>query len=375
MIVGVFSPTLHRVGGGELVTINLLNALKENGYQTALSTMKKIDQQKLFNVFGKTINVDKQYIFPFHLFPPYNIKSIHSMALQSYFLKLKCNLFIDAYSHTLFPWSDIIYFQSRKFLNPYNFEEKFSKNKKLYLASYSSLLKILGKNSKFKLLIANSQFMADFINKKITPHLSNVETALLYPPVDTEYFSQEQNELKNFERDGVVVFSRITPEKNLHVIPDIAKLTNQKVSFIIAGSCQSQAYLYELEKKIKEYGLTDRVKIITNLSRQNVRNILLKSKVYLHPAKNEPFGISILEAMAAGCIPLVYDCCGPKEFVPNAYRFKSIEEAAQKIEDSISKWSNKISNEMCAIAKNFNSTKFSNNFINIFEKNIGNFTK
>ncbi len=41
-----------------------------------------------------------------------------------------------------------------------------------------------------------------------------------------------------------------------------------------------------------------------------------KSKVYFHPMVGEHFGISIVEAMAAGLVPVVSDVGGPTEFVP-----------------------------------------------------------
>jgi alpha-1,2-mannosyltransferase len=373
LIIGVFSPTLHRIGGGEAVTVNMVNALKKAGYKTALSTMKDITQAKMLNTFGKKLNLDAQPIFPFNNFQPYSIHSLHRIALQSYALRLKCNVFIDTYSYSLFPWADIIYFQSRKFINPYKLEDISSKKKKIFLLSYSSLLKLLGKESKFKILLANSQFMAEIVNKYVVPNLSNVSTYTLYPPVDTEYFSPNKTELVNSERDGVVAFSRITPEKNLQIVPQIAKLTDTDTRFVIAGSCHSYKYLSEIKREIKKCHVSDRVKIMTNLTNAQVRNLLLKSKVYLHTATNEPFGISIVEAMASGCIPVVADFCGPREFVPEKFRYKSLEEAATKIEKTISEWSVERSNEMGIIANNFDVKEFSKNFLNILEANIHNF--
>jgi glycosyltransferase involved in cell wall biosynthesis len=45
----------------------------------------------------------------------------------------------------------------------------------------------------------------------------------------------------------------------------------------------------------------------------------------------EHFGISIVEAMALGCIPVVHDSGGMREFVPTQYRYRTIEQAAEKI--------------------------------------------
>jgi glycosyltransferase involved in cell wall biosynthesis len=46
-----------------------------------------------------------------------------------------------------------------------------------------------------------------------------------------------------------------------------------------------------------------------------------RSKVYVHPLPGEPFGISTVEAISAGIIPVVPDIGGHTEFVPAKYQF------------------------------------------------------
>jgi glycosyltransferase involved in cell wall biosynthesis len=43
-----------------------------------------------------------------------------------------------------------------------------------------------------------------------------------------------------------------------------------------------------------------------NVPRDELRKLLSRAKYYLHPPFPEHFGISVVEAMAAGCIPIVY---------------------------------------------------------------------
>jgi alpha-1,2-mannosyltransferase len=93
---------------------------------------------------------------------------------------------------------------------------------------------------------------------------------------------------------------------------------------------ESEKALDSLQKLLIKFGLKERVKIITNAKRETLKQLLACSRVYLHSKKNEHFGISIVEAMSLGCIPVVHDSGGPKEFVPDTFRFKTIEEAADK---------------------------------------------
>ena len=49
---------------------------------------------------------------------------------------------------------------------------------------------------------------------------------------------------------------------------------------------------------------------------------------FLHTMRDEPFGMSTVEAIAAGCIPVVHDSGGQREVVPlDHLRFRTVEEA------------------------------------------------
>jgi glycosyltransferase involved in cell wall biosynthesis len=50
---------------------------------------------------------------------------------------------------------------------------------------------------------------------------------------------------------------------------------------------------------------------------------------------SEHFGIAIVEAMAAGLIPVVPDCGGPAEFVPKRYQYHTLANAAEIVEKYI----------------------------------------
>jgi glycosyltransferase involved in cell wall biosynthesis len=56
-----------------------------------------------------------------------------------------------------------------------------------------------------------------------------------------------------------------------------------------------------------------------------------KSKVYLYPVAGEPFRIAVVEAMAAGLIPVVPYIGGNSEFVPQRYHYRTLEEPAEII--------------------------------------------
>jgi glycosyltransferase involved in cell wall biosynthesis len=82
----------------------------------------------------------------------------------------------------------------------------------------------------------------------------------------------------------------------------------------------------------------------------------------------EHFGISIVEAMASGCIPIVHNSGGMREFVPVKYRYETVQDAADKINSAINDWSPDKLAETKAIAENFSYANFSRRFMELFCK-------
>jgi glycosyltransferase involved in cell wall biosynthesis len=56
-----------------------------------------------------------------------------------------------------------------------------------------------------------------------------------------------------------------------------------------------------------------------------------RSKVYVHPLPGEPFGISTVEGMSAGIIPVVPDIGGHTEYVPARYQFHTFGQGVEAV--------------------------------------------
>jgi glycosyltransferase involved in cell wall biosynthesis len=82
---------------------------------------------------------------------------------------------------------------------------------------------------------------------------------------------------------------------------------------------------------IVDHGLQHYVKLVLGASFDRLLDLMKRSKVYFHPLAGEPFGISIVDAMASGLIPIVPAVGGSTEFVPSEYQYQSIQEAADII--------------------------------------------
>jgi alpha-1,2-mannosyltransferase len=137
------------------------------------------------------------------------------------------------------------------------------------------------------------------------------------------------------------------------------------VRFIIIGNLHRKEVYLKLKKLIQELCVENRVILMTDVPKPLLKQILLESKIYLHCAVNEHFGISLIEAMACGCLPIANNSGGPKEFVPPNLRYSSAEECVSKIIQNIREWSPQKAQEMHNEAKNFSQEDFSKKLIRL----------
>lgn len=325
-----------------------------------------LQQQQIEKFMGEKFHNSVEII----LSPSYfrrNGKSIFDLyvnAVQSMAFKSKCDILIDTYSNCVYPWTNISYihfplssaFQSHF---PYIKTPNFWSLVNLPYAFFEQKLM----RYEDKLLLANSYFTANVIKKSL-----NIDAYVLYPPVHLSFFERNLRQNEGKREDLVVTCSRISSDKSLETIFDIVALTNKKIRFVIVGFSSEEKLEHLIHQKIKKLQLSDRVSFLTDVSRSQLIEILCRAKVYLHTKIMEHFGISIAEAMATGCIPIVHNSGGAKEFVPFKFRYENYYDVVQKIEDAISNWSANYGQKMSKVAERFSSKNFSDKFLSLFLK-------
>lgn len=211
-----------------------------------------------------------------------------------------------------------------------------------------------------RIFVANSSYTLSAVKRFLNLEKleKRVEFDVVYPPVDARNISKNICWKEN-RRNTVVTLSRISAEKKLTIIPQIAK-TLKEIQFIIIGRLRDYGYFREVKKKIEECSAQN-VKLLVNLDEKSKLQILRTSKVYLHTMPYEHFGISIVEGMASGLVPVVHDSGGPREIVPEKYRYRDIQEAVERIESSISSWTPELARENVGKALQFGVEKFQEN--------------
>jgi len=117
----------------------------------------------------------------------------------------------------------------------------------------------------------------------------------------------------------------------------------------LAGGLEDRPGYGEYVESIKEISEGYPVKVLTNLSFDRLAGLFRKASIFwhasglgedeeAHPEKFEHFGITTVEAMSAGCIPVVIEKGGQKEIVTDGidgFLFRDLEELKEKTLDII----------------------------------------
>ncbi|MEM1623950.1 MAG: glycosyltransferase [Sulfolobales archaeon] len=184
---------------------------------------------------------------------------------------------------------------------------------------------------------------------------------VVHPPVNVErYLSLARNPERE---DLVITVGRIERGKRQHVIPAIARET-PGVRYAIIGAIGQTDYFQYVKRLLKRLGVEERVKIYTNLSESHKVRLLSRAKVYLHTMKYEHFGISVVEAMAAGAIPIVHRYSGPWVDIVSQlekdirYSYLDYNECANMILRALSSWSPERAEKLSIYATRFNYEGF-----------------
>lgn len=331
--VGIVHHNLNSRGGGERVAVNVIELVKKMGFEVSLITSQKPDFKALEKAYNRSVMVDEIKTFlPFSL----NAFGIYQRILTLLpALTAKVDLLINTHGDVL------PYIQSNRchhlvtychfptvalMMKEYPSKYQSSLFWHAYYEPYKQILSFLMERSHNKgTLLTNSNFSTDAI-QKLYP---DSKPTVVYPCVDTRSFKWV---LKSDKReDKVLIVSRFTPEKKIEKAITLAKILNIRVTIIGSLIPYNQPYFEFLKQKARTEQVEHLVRFIPNAAFDTLLNEMTSSKVYLHTMPGEHFGISIVEAMSAGLIPIVPDYGGCTEFVPAKYQYDDMLKMADNV--------------------------------------------
>ena len=115
----------------------------------------------------------------------------------------------------------------------------------------------------------------------------------------------------------IVVISRLFYNKGTDLlvaaIPRICEI-HPTVRFLIAGSGPKAI---DLQQMIEKHMLQDRVQMIGPIRHEEVRDVMVRGHIYLHPSLTEAFGTVLVEAASCGLYVVCTEVGGIPEVLPS----------------------------------------------------------
>jgi len=198
--------------------------------------------------------------------------------------------------------------------------------KEYYDAARSAYIKMMLNST----VLTNSEFSRKAIFKTFA-----VDSTVLPPPVDVDIF-RNRCLGSNIRDDSILVVSRFHPSKKIENAIHLAKLLRKNevgICMNIVGNMPPDGigYFNYLNDLVRHYGLEDFIRFENSVRFDRLLDLMCRSKVYVHPLPGEPFGMSTVEGMSAGMIPVVPDIGGHTEFVPTRYQFHTFGQGVEAV--------------------------------------------
>lgn len=159
---------------------------------------------------------------------------------------------------------------------------------------------------------------ADFLTAPTNYYCQELEKtmhkqcSLLPYPIAHHFFEAPKRSRATVTK--LLTVSRLTGEKNVHVVIEMMKYLKGKCSLTIVGDGLDKAYL---EKRVKQLGIEEDVTFKGWLNNSDLPEFISNFDLFLSPSDFETFGITYIEALAVHLPCVVYDYPVAREVIPN----------------------------------------------------------
>ncbi len=357
--VGLYSPYLDTLGGGERYMLTIAEYLsKENEVDILLDNhLNGLNIQQLIKQSAKRFDINLSKI------------RLVEAPLGSGSNLIKRGFFLKQYDFLFYLTDGSIFYSTAK-NNIIHFQAPLvNKNKGLWGKK---------KLATWNLGICNSKFTQSIINQTWP-----IKTGVIYPPVDASKIKSLKK--KNYILTVGRLLGYKKPKKHQILIETFKKIFDKKLisgwSLHIAGYISKDEIeeLNEIKTSLKNYPIF----FYPNYPFDKLTKLYGESKIYWHaagfeeenPLDMEHFGITTVEAMAGGCVPVVINKGGQREIVEedkNGFFWNNQDELIKKTLTVINdqKLFKKLSSHTIERSKLFTKEKFCHNIESIINGNF-----
>lgn len=165
----------------------------------------------------------------------------------------------------------------------------------------------------------------------LVANVHGIAARVVYPPAAGLFRDVPWRE----RDDGFLCVGRISPEKRIEDVIAVVRRVRARRSAAhlhVAGSDDHAAYARRVRRLARRAGPW--VSIDGTLSIEELQRLMTTHRYMLHGMREEHFGMSVAQALRAGCIPFVPDGGGQVEVVGDEplLRYRSVNDAVDKIE-------------------------------------------
>jgi mannosyltransferase len=151
-------------------------------------------------------------------------------------------------------------------------------------------------------VIATSEAAACYLKRRATVIPHGIDTRAYHPPADRPVAFAATGLPGKY---AVGAFGRVRPQKGTDVFVDaMCRLLPRypQWSAVVVGrtTVEHRAFVDNMQAKIAEVGLTDRVRFLGEVPIEEVPRWYQRISIYAFTSREEGFGLTLLEAMAAG---------------------------------------------------------------------------
>lgn len=201
--------------------------------------------------------------------------------------------------------------------------------------SISFLFKEIWK--KASAVVSNSKGLRE-LALKTNPHQ---EISIIYNGVDVEKFKPDERSTEHGKIYLTLGASRITTRKGIVYLVDAVKILSQKYPNIFMDVMGEGDARDGLEKYVKEAGLSEKIKFIGRIPKDETFSHYQKADIFVLPSMNEGMSNAMLEALATGLPIISTNTGGAEELVKDGINGLIVEkknshDLAEKIEKIIS---------------------------------------
>lgn len=176
--------------------------------------------------------------------------------------------------------------------------------------TYAHIVKILS--------LGRSTLIAKWFLSKV----GTSDCTTVFPPCDTTEFLSYPLDSPNRQSLTLISLAQFRPEKD-HAMQILAleMLLNEhpeyrktKIKLVLMGSCRDQEdtdRVETLRRLARDCHVESHVEFVVNASFAEIKARLGTASIGLNTMKDEHFGISVVEFMASGLIPVVHASAGP----------------------------------------------------------------